>query len=1428
MTPQEGVADRLRAAQTKGGTNADRLRSVQTRAKEAPQDVPRGTIDATSGMRLFATLIEQFGAKAVRQAINDTGLIDLAAEGAGIPPEAIGGAIEEAVEPATRFAGEELGTAVDLGGAVEYGEALAGQAQESAGRAVVGGVASVFEAVGVLTGAARRAAKGIEYLKGMGEAESLPDALLRVTASFKALQDAAGVKPIEDEASFQVGRAIRDWYEIVLGGMGEDAAGGQQNPFEGSFVGDTLPGAVGSTGVFLAGGAAGQAMKLPAWVTSAALGVTVNGAGAFQGALDSGATEEEALQAFILEGPGIGWIEAVPIQKMLARANKTTGGGVVATLKALAKESSEEAIQEGVQTLWGNHVAAHLVEYEPDRELTDGLLESMAAGAMSAGLFSSAMSARQGAAQAYRAKRAEALKVRQAEAEAKSQEFGDDGEGSPGALDPLPEGVGDLRDRSTDAGADLVDRSPGGEAQEAGDAPIATQAADPTPFGGAEDPDLDVDLRALGYSDSDPEPGAQDIKEFEKQFEKPSNKGRGKRLDRAREGGEGLVPWLQTRGGIIPSPDIDLAADSVDQMKGPGFMSLSREKGMSLEEAMEAAIDEGFFPGLELGDISEADFLNAIGENASHPSYPGGQGRGVRSIETTPAALDAAKLPPGFASAPGGFLGNSSSPPSDNDADALASEPAPEESIPQDPTALVDEWLGNRQVDETRAEIQASVNENKLRELVPKRTVGTVLKEAASPEPGRQEARALDRAIHVYIDLKNAEERGYGDAQEQFNRFGEKLTPEQVATFEQSQALTPEQQTFAEEIISQNNALGARGLEADVLQNFYDNYTARLWEPTEEDSSVPPTVTGKFTRNTGRQRRRAFQSILNGWAAGRELSVSGAVNAQLLASQQIAQVIHDRNLIKAAKVAGLISPVEQDGWVQIEHPNFRTVVHAGNAFVEETRDPASLEVRRRELFADDDGNLFATVPMYAPKELGDQLNKILGSTKLRGPVLDQVTAWNARLKAQMLFTSLFHHQAFIRSFSLGAPLENTADALRVGRSYKRGREAIENYGPQVQDLVRGGMTIGRIQDFDELRTFEANAISKVIDKVPGAREIKNTLVSLAEQQLDFLFHRMGPNLKVMSGLMEYQHLIKRNKAKLESGEIQKSELAEIAANITNDDFGGLNLQKMRRDPTKQHIARLLLLAPDWTESNVRTLTQSIGRGESPDAYRKMWGRTILKGGLATVLWNYIMAGGDDEEFRDKYKAAWEEGKFRWLDVDVTPIYNALGGEDDKSKFFSIFGHFKDPIKWIRHPARSAKNKGSILGGTVLEALIGTDYAGRSFTTYEELLGIDHDKGNYATTRLGHHKAGDSKGGKLKGKTVAFKFGGGGSIDPEQLPSFLLNELQGVLPIQAQNAIGWLAGEIDGFDAVAHSVGMHTSTTYPDEDKKKADPRKLDF
>ncbi len=719
---------------------------------------------------------------------------------------------------------------------------------------------------------------------------------------------------------------------------------------------------------------------------------------------------------------------------------------------------------------------------------------------------------------------------------------------------------------------------------------------------------------------------------------------------------------------------------------------------------------------------------------------------------------------------------------------------------------LIDDWLADRQDSEQDADSRAARHQDELRQIIGKRSVSETLGEALKGNPHQRE-RAMDAAMHMYIDLKDAEQQGFGTPAEQMAKYGDNLSDAQKNLFASSQSLPPAVQALADKIIKENKAQGEEALEAEVLKNVRDNYSARLWK--QEPGKMQADAHGKFGTTTVRAKARALESILHGWSLGKELQITRAIAAQQIAAKQISQAIHDRRMIKAAVSEGLLSNKKEEGdWKIIEHPNFKNWQWIGKA--EEGK------VYGRGTFITEDGNILQEVPLYAPKYAATSLNNILGKSKLPGTGL--ITKWNAIFKQMLLSLSLFHHQAFLRSYVFGT---HGIEGFRPLKAYREGKRAILNYEGMTRELVRAGLTIGTIQDFDERAIKEKTLIGKVIDRIPVAAELKNALLALRDQQIHFLFRKMGARLKVMGALHEFQRLLQRNKKKLESGKVTRKELARIAAEMLNDDFGGLNLQRMRRNPTGQHIFRLAALAPDWTESNVRSMVKMIKSGEEGAAYRQMWGRVFLRAGGMTVIWQLLMALMDDEEdFWSMYRRQWREGNLRWLDVDVTPLAKAAGFKIGRGqrKYFSVLGHFRDPVKFIAHPVKSAKHKSSVLGGFVLEALTGTDWAGRGFTTFSELLGID-DKGTYERSGKrsdgSTYEEGDPKGGQLAGQTVSW--GNRGALEYSQMPSFLISQGKGTSPIQMQNLIGFLAGEMDGFDAVTKSVGLMTATTYPDKE-----------
>jgi len=666
---------------------------------------------------------------------------------------------------------------------------------------------------------------------------------------------------------------------------------------------------------------------------------------------------------------------------------------------------------------------------------------------------------------------------------------------------------------------------------------------------------------------------------------------------------------------------------------------------------------------------------------------------------------------------------------------------------------LLNKFIGQRQLEEKRADVNTLNKQESISKAVKERGYGKV-------------SQKTDEAMQVYIDLKNNPDQ---------IKYYNKLTNEQKEIVVLAQNLPIETQQIANQIITENRQMGQQAQQNNIIKQALDIYSARIWQ--EEVPRRKEALKRKFGTKTPRGKARTLEGILHGWSLGKKLRIKTATGSQNSAQIQVATTIVDRKTLSLARKWGLISDKEFEGWVPVEHPNFADWRYAGEVVIGKTYG--------KNFFTTENGTVLERRRMYATPELGKKLNKILGTSKLKGiKVFDVAEEFNDAIKQTILYTSFFHHQAYIRSYIGGG--RTGVKGLNVVQAYRDGRQAVMNFGADLQDLVFSGLTFGKVQDVDESAIKRFDNVWDRVAKLLGKEDVGTVKVlrDIRDKQTDFLFKKLGPYLKAQTALLEYRHELNKQKTKIESGATTKEKIATNVATLINDDFGGLNLQRLGVDPTLWQVSRFFMLAPDWTISNIRSMIGAFKSGDQGAMYRAFWGRIIGKLLGATVLFNVIMAAIGDDKFWEMYQKAWKAGNLRWLDVDVTPIYKALGGREDR-KYFSILGHFRDPLKFLIHPFRSAKHKGSVITRMALDVASGQDWRGREFTSISELFGGEG--------------------------ITKFTIGGAGVLEPSQIPSFLAYEFQSAQPIQIQNAVGFLLGEIDAFDAVTKSAGLMTGT-----------------
>ena len=569
-----------------------------------------------------------------------------------------------------------------------------------------------------------------------------------------------------------------------------------------------------------------------------------------------------------------------------------------------------------------------------------------------------------------------------------------------------------------------------------------------------------------------------------------------------------------------------------------------------------------------------------------------------------------------------------------------------------------DVWLGEKDV----RVLQSKIEQRSLQ----KETL-----EALGKKKYDQESKDYDKAIQIYIDTKR-------NPNHVAQYFG-KLTPEQQKTVTLSQNLPANIQVIADKISQSYKELGVEALDAEVIRNVLDNYTARIWDIEGKKGTEKFRKFGTTTRHA---KARTFDTIIEGWANDYKLKVEGATSNLQILKEELVKTIEDKKFINTLKklrtIEGkpLLSTQQFEGYVPIEHPNFTTWKHAGKAPEVE----ATGKVYGRNFFRDEEGNLFERRGLYAPKEQAKNLNNILGVSKLKGiPVVDFATKWNAVVKAWILQSSFFHHLAFMRSYYFGTNHKQW-DEMSVRQAYRQGVRAIEEENPLVMLGVRNGLTLGVKQDWDEELLRETSKLDEYLDKVKVVGKIKDKVLELRQSHVNFLFGEFGAGLKAKSFIVEYRNMVKKYPDR------DPNDIARDVANLINDDFGGLHLQRLGRNPTVQHIFRLFALAPDWTESNVRTMVKSFKAGgeEETRLYRRFWAGIFTKAAILTVLGNALMSGLDEDSEEGRgfigrmtrnYRRAWKEGRMRWADVDITALYKMLGGKTDNRKYFSVLGHF---------------------------------------------------------------------------------------------------------------------------------------------------------
>jgi len=682
----------------------------------------------------------------------------------------------------------------------------------------------------------------------------------------------------------------------------------------------------------------------------------------------------------------------------------------------------------------------------------------------------------------------------------------------------------------------------------------------------------------------------------------------------------------------------------------------------------------------------------------------------------------------------------------------------------------------------------------------------------------------LQKAMNLYIDS------GTGKNLEKVTVFANKLLRKskltvreniQLKIIERMLSLSTEERNWADSRIrGYYQEFFDFANEHGIINSQVDNYVRRMWRLPKEFEGDTITWSGsgttgfKLTASSGKQ--RTFDSIIDGWDLGMDLQANGIIaNIQAYANE-IGYVFSNRRFVEY--MSDMID-FKTDG-LMFQSNKLDDFEPGANY--------ARVNVR---------GFALPGKVLYARKDLARELNELQDDpwAMWNNPVAQFIRRINASIKSTILSISMFHHLAGMRSWGYGVkgigPIQRVLGGIRA---YKRGLDKLDkktgftdkNYkhlGPIVDLLVREGLTIGRTQDWDEIQSQQSLVSDVLANRTSGVAKLAEALWQEGGRRkrslVTGLFGNLFAGLKAEAGSAELIHRIK----KVEKQTGQPATDAEIklaaqqTAQLINADFGGLHLKRMGRSINTQRVLQLTFLAPDWTESNWRTVVGAIPFARKlrnrlvkdpfnqrvPDmekVYFSFWAgimkRAVLSVALAQAAILYLAGDDDDrEEYWDAFSSefTWETfDKGEWAKVDFTPVARKLGvGDPRKRQRLNLIGHFKDILK-VMDVRSLIKHKVSPVVRVGETAWSGKDWKGDQFTTLKEMIETGQ------IVREGERE-------QVIGSTFW-----------STMPSWFFYNVRQSIPIAGSNFVQYLQGEASGMQAVANSAGLDVRDKRPND------------
>lgn len=444
---------------------------------------------------------------------------------------------------------------------------------------------------------------------------------------------------------------------------------------------------------------------------------------------------------------------------------------------------------------------------------------------------------------------------------------------------------------------------------------------------------------------------------------------------------------------------------------------------------------------------------------------------------------------------------------------------------------------------------------------------------------------------------------------------------------------------------------------------FLENYIPHFWITSAPRAK---TAVQSFMRKNPHAQKRTVFSYEDGIAAGLEPLTLDAVELTRLYKSNLTTIIENNKMIKTLETLEVA-------------PGEMAIVRGGGKI------PQGYKPVNHRALGPSGG--------FVHPEIADVVGAVL-EAPFDGNIARRVSMLNAFAKKAALSFSFFHHIALAESAFASLGIKGLSFTKKSG--FRKGLELLKNEAG-TKEALRNGLNLGAISDVQVTKVQQAlMRMEAGLKKTPVLGKVAKGIRKGNDLWDKVLWDYWHTGLKSYAYHELYTQALKRSPG------INKIELGRDIARSVNNAFGGQTWDLLMKSPKWQQAAHWILLAPDWTYSNIMVALSPFEGGHVGRFGRAYWRRSIMGGMTFSAMLNYALTSYTDGQ-----------GRFPWENEIGHRMDIQLPYKDDKGRrqYIKLGKQMREPLRWVYEPFKQFGAKLAPGIQIAVEQLAGTSTTG---------------------------------------------------------------------------------------------------------------------